>query len=95
MYFFGFFFMALQFSGQAVFTALGMAKKAIFFSIFRKVIIVIPLIYILPAIIEDKETAVYLAEPVADVIAVLTTATMFAVGFGKSMKSLKKNDAKQ
>ena len=65
-------------------------KTSLFLAVLRKLILLIPLIYILPAIIEDKETAVYLAEPVADVIAVLTTATMFAVGFGKSMKSLKK-----
>ena len=50
VYFFGFFMMSLQFSGQAVFVGLGKSKKAVFFSIFRKVIIVIPLILMLPTV---------------------------------------------
>lgn len=85
----------VQIACQQTFVAIGNAKTSLFLAVLRKLILLIPLIYILPAIIEDKETAVYLAEPVADVIAVVTTATMFAVGFGKSMKSLEKNDAKQ
>ena len=58
--------MALQFSGQAVFTSLGFAKKAIFFSIFRKVIIVIPLIYILPSIIGVY--GIFMSEPISNII---------------------------
>lgn len=60
--------MALQFSGQAVFTALGTAKKAIFFSIFRKVIIVIPLIYILPKIGNLGTTGIFMSEPISNLI---------------------------
>ena len=48
----------------------------------------IPLIYILPAIMSDKTTAVFLAEPVADILAVMTTAIMFAVQFKRAMKQL-------
>ena len=48
IYFFGFCFMAFQMSGQATFTGLGKAKFAIFFSLFRKVALVLPLIFILP-----------------------------------------------
>ena len=48
LYFFGFFMMSLQFSGQSIFVGLGKSKKAIFFSIFRKVIIVVPLTILLP-----------------------------------------------
>lgn len=47
-YFFGFFFMAFQFSGQSTFVALGKSKQAIFFSLLRKVIIVVPLTLWLP-----------------------------------------------
>ncbi len=68
IYFFGFFFMALQFSGQAVFTALGMAKYAIFFSIFRKVIIVIPLIYLLPKIGSLGTMGIFMSEPISNII---------------------------
>lgn len=68
IYFFGFVFMALQFSGQSVFSALGMAKKAIFFSIFRKVIIVIPLIYILPMIGNLGTSGIFMSEPISNLV---------------------------
>ena len=48
LYFFGFFMMSLQFAGQSVFVALGRSKQAVFFSLFRKAIIVIPLTLFLP-----------------------------------------------
>ncbi len=48
LYFFGYFMMSLQFTGQSVFVALGRSKHAIFFSLFRKIIIVVPLTLILP-----------------------------------------------
>lgn len=66
IYFFGFFMMALQFAGQSVFQSLGYAKNAIFFSVFRKVIIVIPLILILPGIGGLGVHGVFLAEPISN-----------------------------
>lgn len=57
IYFFGFFMMAFQFAGQAIFVGLGKAKNAVFFSIFRKVIIVIPLIIIYPVCFIWERTA--------------------------------------
>ena len=48
IYYFGFFLMSLMFAGQSAFVALGKARQAVFFSIFRKVFIVIPLIFLLP-----------------------------------------------
>lgn len=68
IYFFGFFMMALQFSGQCTFTSLGKAKNAIFFSILRKVIIVIPLTLLLPQMGSLGVTGVFLAEPISNVI---------------------------
>lgn len=68
IYFFGFFMMALQFAGQSVFQSLGYAKNAIFFSVFRKVIIVIPLILILPGIGGLGVHGVFLAEPISNFI---------------------------
>ena len=47
----------------------------------------IPLIYILPAFMEDNVKAVFLAEPIADAIAILTTATLFYINFKKIIKS--------
>lgn len=68
IYFAGFCFMALQFAGQSVFTALGKAKKAVFFSIFRKVIIVVPLTLLLPRIISPAVNGVFWAEPISNLI---------------------------
>ena len=67
IYFFGFVFMALQAAGQTTFQALGKAKQAIFFSLLRKAIIVVPLTFILPAAGFGVE-GVFMAEPVSNVI---------------------------
>uniref|UniRef100_UPI0040571191 MATE family efflux transporter n=1 Tax=Agathobacter sp. TaxID=2021311 RepID=UPI0040571191 len=67
IYFFGFFFMAFQFSGQSVFQALGDAKRAIFFSLLRKAIIVVPLALLLPRI-GFGVYGVFLAEPISNAI---------------------------
>ncbi|MCC8061268.1 MAG: MATE family efflux transporter [Clostridiales bacterium] len=67
-YYFGFFLMSLQISGQAVFVALGKAKRAVFFSIFRKVIIVVPLTMLLPRIAGLGTTGVFMAEPVSNLV---------------------------
>lgn len=68
IYFFGFFMMSLQFAGQAVFVGLGKSKYAVFFSIFRKVIIVIPLIMILPTVFHLGTDGILMAEPVSNFI---------------------------
>lgn len=67
----------VQISCQQTFIALGNAKTSVFLALLRKVLLLIPLIYILPAFMEDKLIAVFLAEPVADVIAVTTTSILF------------------
>lgn len=68
IYYFGFFMMSLQFSGQSVFVALGKSKRAVFFSIFRKVIIVIPMIVILPAWFGLGVDGIFMAEPISNFI---------------------------
>ena len=68
IYFFGFCFMALQFSGQSVFVALGKAKKATFFSLFRKAVIVVPLTLWLPHVGNLGVLGVYWAEPISNLI---------------------------
>ncbi len=68
VYFFGFFMMALQFAGQTTFTGLGFSKRAVFFSIFRKVIIVVPLTLLLPHLWGLGVMGVFLAEPVSNFI---------------------------
>ncbi|HIX25539.1 MAG TPA: MATE family efflux transporter [Candidatus Lachnoclostridium avicola] len=68
IYYFGFFMMSLQMAGQSVFVALGRAKNAVFFSIFRKVIIVFPLTVILPHLWGLGTDGVFLAEPISNFI---------------------------
>ena len=68
LYFFGIFMMALQFAGQSTFVALGKSRQAVFFSLFRKVIIVIPLTLWLPTIASLGTDGVFLAEPVSNFI---------------------------
>lgn len=67
LYFFGFFFMAFQFSGQSAFTALGYSKQAIFFSLLRKAVIVAPLTFVLPRLGMGVD-GVFWAEPVSNCI---------------------------
>jgi len=67
LYFFGFCFMSCQFAGQSVFQALGKAKQAIFFSLFRKVFIVVPLTFILPYLGFGVK-GVFIAEPISNAI---------------------------
>lgn len=68
IYFFGFFMMSLQMAGQSTFVALGKAKFAVFFSIFRKIIIVVPLTAFLPTIFHLGVNGVFLAEPISNFI---------------------------
>ena len=72
-----------QLACQQTFIALGNAKISIFLALLRKVILLIPLIFILPNFFEDKVMAVFLAEPVSDFIAVSVTVTTFVVTFRK------------
>lgn len=84
------FLMGAQIACQQSFIAFGNAKISAFLAMFRKIILLIPLIYILPGFMEDKVLAVFLAEPIADVIAVATTCTLFAITFKKLLAEMRK-----
>ena len=84
------FMFGIQIACQMAFNALGKAKDSIIVAVMRKFILLIPLIYIMPAIFKANQTnAVYMAEPVADFIAVCFTAILFAFEFKKAMKENK------
>lgn len=68
IYFFGFCFMALQFTGQSVFVALGKSRRATFFSLLRKVFIVAPLTVLLPRVANLGVDGVFWAEPISNLI---------------------------
>src|SRR5699024_10306871 len=80
--------MGIQISCQQTFIAFGNSKKSAFLAVFRKILVLIPLIYILPMFISDQVFAVFLAEPIADTIAVLTTSTMFYFEMKNKMKEM-------
>ena len=90
IYFFGFFMMALQFSGQNTFTGLGFSKRSVFFSIFRKVIIVVPLTIFLPNIESIGVMGVFLAEPISNFIGGgACFATMYVTVYRQLDKKIK------
>ncbi len=82
------FVFGVQIACQMTFVSIGNAKCSIIVAVLRKFVLLIPLIYIMPAIFADKTTAVYMAEPVADFIAVSCTAILFAIEFKKAMARL-------
>lgn len=75
-----------QIACQQTFIALGNAKYAVILALLRKVIILIPLIFILPLFTENKVFGVFLAEPIADLLAVCITVTLFTISFRKLKK---------
>ena len=79
----------IQVACQMTFTSLGKAKASILVAVMRKFILLIPLIYLMPVIFSaNKTVAVYLAEPVADFIAVTFTAIFFTFQFKKALKQI-------
>ena len=85
----------IQIACQMTFVSTGNAPCSIIVAIVRKFVLLLPLIYLMPQLIENKTMGVYLAEPVADVIAVTFTAVLFAVQFKRSLKSLNTNPTKE
>lgn len=79
-----------QIACQQTFVALGKAGISLFLAVLRKIILLVPLIFLLPRVLPiAQDTAVFLAEPVADTLAVITTCTMFGIVFGGMVKKWK------
>ncbi len=86
IYMAGIFAMGFQTSCQQSFMALGQAKVSLLLACLRKLVLLIPLIYILPAFLKDDVFAVFLAEPVSDITAASVTVTVFVMQFQKILK---------
>ncbi|MCI7805166.1 MAG: MATE family efflux transporter [Oscillospiraceae bacterium] len=84
----------VQVACQYSLVALNQAPTAIFLSIFRKILLLIPLIFALPHFFENKTMAVFMAEPIADTLAVCTTALLFLINFRKMITGIKNNSNK-
>ena len=81
------FSVGFQISCQQAFMALGQAKISLLMACLRKIVLLIPLIFILPNFFADKAMAVFLAEPVSDIVAAAVTTFMFFRFFRKLMKT--------
>ncbi len=87
IYFGGMFMLGMQFSCQQTFVALGQAKVSLVLAFLRKIFLLIPLIYILPLFLTNQVFAVYLAEPVADILAATVTGAVFFWKFPRILKA--------
>lgn len=86
IYMAGIFAMGFQLCCQQSFMALGQAKVSLFLAVLRKLILLIPLIFLLPMLIENKVFAVFLAEPVSDILAATVTTIVFLSKFNEILK---------
>ena len=81
------FLFGIQIACQMTFTSLGHAKASITVAVMRKFVLLIPLIYLMPVLMPQEQTkAVYLAEPIADFLAVSFTAVLFTFQFKKALR---------
>lgn len=81
-----------QIACQLTFTSIGKAKESIVVAVMRKFILLIPLIYVIPHLTENKVMGVYLAEPIADFISVIFTVILFSVQFKKAITAISKTE---
>ena len=85
----GLFLFGIQIACQMTFTSLGKAVNSIIVAVVRKFVLLIPLIYIMPHMVSNPTTGVYMAEPIADIIAVLFTSVLFTIQFKKALAEIR------
>ncbi len=78
----------IQTACQMTFVSIGYALCSIIVAVMRKFVLLLPLIYIMPNLVAEKTTGVYMAEPIADLLAITFTSILFSIQFKKAMKSL-------
>lgn len=88
IYFVGMCLFGAQIACQQTFLALGQVKTSLIIAMLRKVVLLVPLIFILPMFIEDGLTAVLLAEPIADIIAIISTVIIFGLFYKKTFNNI-------
>ena len=87
IFFAGIWIFGVQMACQSTFMGMGQAKISLFLALLRKVFLLIPLSLILPNFFEEKVYGVYYAEPIADVLAAITTGCVFLVTMKKLLKT--------
>lgn len=84
----GLFLFGIQIACQMTFTSLGKAVNSIVVAVVRKFVLLLPLIYIMPQLAADQTQGVYMAEPIADILAVTFTSVLFAFQFKKALAEI-------
>ena len=93
IYFGGMFLFGIQIACQMTFVSLGNAPSSVIVAVVRKFVLLLPLIYIMPNLVADKTVGVYMAEPIADIIAVTFTAILFVFQFRKALKKIETKES--
>lgn len=88
----GLFLFGIQIACQITFTSLGKAVNSIIVAVVRKFVLLLPLIYIMPHIVSNPTIGVYMAEPIADIIAVLFTSVLFTFQFKKALAQIRNSN---
>jgi len=84
----GLFLFGIQIACQMTFTSLGKAVCSIIVAVVRKFVLLLPLIFAVPRLVDDPTMGVYLAEPIADILAVTFTAILFRYQFRKTLREI-------
>ena len=88
----GLFLFGIQIACQITFTSLGKAVNSIIVAVVRKFVLLLPLIYIMPHVVSNQTIGVYMAEPIADIIAVLFTSVLFTFQFKKALAQIRNSN---
>ena len=88
IYMSGILLFGIQIACQMAFTSLGKALSSITVAVVRKFVLLLPLIYIMPRLVSDPTRGVYMAEPIADILAVTFTAILFSFQFKKALNQM-------
>jgi len=88
IYMSGILLFGIQIACQMAFTSLGKALNSITVAVVRKFVLLLPLIYIMPHIVSDPTRGVYMAEPIADILAVTFTAILFSFQFKRALEKM-------
>ena len=88
----GLFLFGIQIVCQITFTSLGKAVNSIIVAVVRKFVLLLPLIYIMPHVVSNPTIGVYMAEPIADIIAVLFTSVLFTFQFKKALAQIRNSN---
>ena len=92
IYLSGLFLFGIQIACQITFTSLGKAVNSIIVAVMRKFVLLLPLIYIMPHVVSNPTIGVYMAEPIADIIAVLFTSVLFTFQFKKALAQIRNSN---